>query len=114
MARGHADELDITRQELPSGFALVVYSYLVFLLVDFIIAFVAYLQEPREDRQLLVWLPIQRFFYRQLLYYVAVKSFVRALAGMPSGWRTVARKATVAGGLSLAARAHVARDGAIQ
>jgi cellulose synthase/poly-beta-1,6-N-acetylglucosamine synthase-like glycosyltransferase/peptidoglycan/xylan/chitin deacetylase (PgdA/CDA1 family) len=74
-------------------------AYLIFLLVDFVVAFAAYAREPDEDRTLVFWLPLQRFFYRQLLYYVTIKSVARALLGTPSGWVSVTRKSTVATGL---------------
>ncbi|MEJ0097761.1 MAG: glycosyltransferase [Bauldia sp.] len=77
----------------------VLIAYAVFLVVDFAIVFVAYLAEPHENHRLIVWLPLQRFFYRQLLYYVTVKSVVRALIGAPSGWISITRKSTVAGAL---------------
>jgi cellulose synthase/poly-beta-1,6-N-acetylglucosamine synthase-like glycosyltransferase/peptidoglycan/xylan/chitin deacetylase (PgdA/CDA1 family) len=74
-------------------------AYLLFLLLDFIVAFAAYAREPEEDRSLALWLPLQRFFYRQLLYYVTIKSVARALLGIPTGWISVTRKSTVATGL---------------
>jgi cellulose synthase/poly-beta-1,6-N-acetylglucosamine synthase-like glycosyltransferase/peptidoglycan/xylan/chitin deacetylase (PgdA/CDA1 family)/spore germination protein YaaH len=74
-------------------------AYLIFLLVDFVVAFAAYVREPEEDRSLALWLPLQRFFYRQLLYYVTIKSVARALLGTPTGWISVTRKSTVATGL---------------
>ncbi len=44
----------------------------------------------------MVWLFLQRFFYRQLMYYVAIKSFLAVLKGQAVGWGTLERKATVA------------------
>ena len=49
----------------------------------------------REDRTLLWWLVLQRFGYRQILYYVVVKSVVKALQGRLVGWGKLERKATV-------------------
>ncbi|HEY5107570.1 MAG TPA: glycosyltransferase [Caulobacteraceae bacterium] len=42
----------------------------------------------------LVWLPIQRFGYRQLMYYVVVKSVVTAIRGYRVGWGKLERRAT--------------------
>jgi cellulose synthase/poly-beta-1,6-N-acetylglucosamine synthase-like glycosyltransferase/spore germination protein YaaH/peptidoglycan/xylan/chitin deacetylase (PgdA/CDA1 family) len=42
----------------------------------------------------LVWLPIQRFGYRQLMYYVVVKSVVSAIRGYRVGWGKLERRAT--------------------
>ena len=44
----------------------------------------------------LVWLPVQRFGYRQLMYYVVVKSIVTAVRGARVGWGKLERRATVA------------------
>jgi peptidoglycan-N-acetylglucosamine deacetylase len=43
----------------------------------------------------LVWLPIQRFGYRQLMYYVVVKSVITAIRGYRVGWGKLERRATV-------------------
>jgi len=44
----------------------------------------------------LVWLPVQRFGYRQLMYYVVVKSIDAALHGARVGWGKLERRATAA------------------
>ncbi len=49
----------------------------------------------REDKKLLVWLLLQRFVYRQLMYYVIVKSLVFAVRGSLVGWGKLERKGTV-------------------
>ena len=46
---------------------------------------------PWED---LVWLPIQRFGYRQLMYFVVLKSVVSAIRGYRVGWGKLERRAT--------------------
>ena len=45
--------------------------------------------------RLLWWLPLQRFGYRQIMYYVVVKSVMAALRGPFVGWGKLTRKATV-------------------
>ncbi|MDQ2686736.1 MAG: glycosyltransferase, partial [Armatimonadota bacterium] len=49
----------------------------------------------REDKRLLGWLLLQRFVYRQLMYYVIVKSLVFAVRGSLVGWGKFERKGTV-------------------
>ncbi|HKN66485.1 MAG TPA: glycosyltransferase [Gemmatimonadaceae bacterium] len=69
--------------------------YAVFLLVDWAAAIVAFLMEPREDKQLTWLIFIQRFAYRQIMYWVVVKSFAAAIRGRVVGWGKLERKATV-------------------
>ncbi|HEY1559759.1 MAG TPA: glycosyltransferase [Caulobacteraceae bacterium] len=42
----------------------------------------------------LVWLPVQRFGYRQLMYWVVVRSVVTAIRGYRVGWGKLERRAT--------------------
>jgi cellulose synthase/poly-beta-1,6-N-acetylglucosamine synthase-like glycosyltransferase len=44
----------------------------------------------------LVWMPVQRFGYRQLMYYVVLKSAVTAINGYRVGWGKLERRASVA------------------
>lgn len=67
--------------------------YLGFLIVDFCSAAVPFAFERREQKSLLLSLPFQRFFYRQLLYVVAIRSVVTALAGKLVGWNKFNRTA---------------------
>ncbi|MBS1809311.1 MAG: glycosyltransferase [Acidobacteria bacterium] len=77
------------------GLKRVLFFYVLFLAVDFFAAFFAFLLEKKEDWSLLVWLLFQRFFYRQLMYYVAIKSTITAIRGTVMVWGKVERKATV-------------------
>ena len=70
--------------------------YAVFLLVDWVAAVVAFLMEPDEDRRLTWLILLQRFAYRQIMYWVVVRSFAAALRGRIVGWGKLERKATVA------------------
>ena len=45
----------------------------------------------------LVWMPVQRFGYRQLMYYVVVKSVDAALHGARVGWGKLERRASAGG-----------------
>ena len=69
--------------------------YLTFLAMDWVSAVIAFLMEPGEERRLTWLILIQRFAYRQLMYWVVVKSFVAAARGGLVGWGTLERKGTV-------------------
>ena len=71
------------------------FYYCLFLAIEIIAAVVAFLLEPKEDWTLLVWLLLQRFCYRQLMYYVAIKSTITAIRGSIVNWGKLERKATV-------------------
>jgi len=74
----------------------VVFFYSVFLAVDWLAAVIALLMEPEEDRSLSWLILIQRFAYRQVMYWVVVKSVLAALQGTARGWGKQERKGTVA------------------
>jgi peptidoglycan-N-acetylglucosamine deacetylase len=74
----------------------VLLLYTIFLLVDWLVAVVAFLMEPGEDRRLIWLVFLQRFAYRQLMYFVVLRSFVAAVRGGIVGWGKLERKATVA------------------
>ena len=80
---------------LVNLYQVMVY-YAVFLLVDWAAAMLAFLMEPMEDRQLTWLIFLQRFAYRQLMYWVVVRSFGAAIRGHVVGWGKLERKATVA------------------
>ncbi|MBI3650352.1 MAG: glycosyltransferase [Acidobacteria bacterium] len=73
----------------------VMFFYALFLAIDFIAAALAFGLERTENKRLLVWLFLQRFFYRQLMYYVAIKATFASLRGIAVGWNKLERKATV-------------------
>ena len=79
----------------PEAIQHVVLYYILFLSIDFLAAFVAFLLERKEDWRLIIWLLPQRFFYRQLMYYVAIKSTIKAIQGQIVGWGKLERKSTV-------------------
>jgi len=88
------------RFEQPSGFSFtnlrqVIFYYALFLAVDWCAAAFAFLLERRERWRLLWWLFLQRFCYRQVMYYVMVKSVATAIRGAVVGWGKLERKATV-------------------
>ena len=69
--------------------------YLIFIVVDLLAALVGFVMERREDWRLLLWLPLQRFGYRQLMYYVVLRSIATALRGPFVGWGKLERHGTV-------------------
>jgi cellulose synthase/poly-beta-1,6-N-acetylglucosamine synthase-like glycosyltransferase len=90
----------LVRQQHGATYAVtdlvqVVTFYAVFLLVDWLAAVVAFVIEPGEDRSLTWLVFLQRFAYRQVMYWVVVRSFMVAIRGRLVGWGKLERKATV-------------------
>ena len=88
------------RLQQPADFSFtnirqVVFYYALFLAVDWCAAGFAFLLERKERWRLLWWLFLQRFCYRQVMYYVMVKSVATAMRGAIVGWGKLERKATV-------------------
>jgi cellulose synthase/poly-beta-1,6-N-acetylglucosamine synthase-like glycosyltransferase/peptidoglycan/xylan/chitin deacetylase (PgdA/CDA1 family)/spore germination protein YaaH len=79
----------------PSSLLVISAYYGLFLVVDLLTSGLAFILERKEDPKLLVWLLLQRFCYRQIMYYVAIKAFVASLSGIVVGWNKLDRKATV-------------------
>ncbi|MFT3743224.1 MAG: glycosyltransferase [Pyrinomonadaceae bacterium] len=79
----------------PTNLNQVFFYYALFLAVDWFGAFAAFLMEKGEQKKLLGWLVIQRFGYRQVMYWVMVKSVFTAIRGAVVGWGKLERKATV-------------------
>jgi cellulose synthase/poly-beta-1,6-N-acetylglucosamine synthase-like glycosyltransferase len=73
----------------------VVLYYALFQIVDLGSAALAFAIERRERLSLLGWLVLQRFGYRQLMYYVVLKAGFAALFGPMVGWNKLDRKNTV-------------------
>ncbi|MBU6297941.1 MAG: bifunctional polysaccharide deacetylase/glycosyltransferase family 2 protein, partial [Alphaproteobacteria bacterium] len=69
--------------------------YAVFMVVDLAAALFGFLMEKREKWSLLWWLVLQRFGYRQIMYYVVVRSISTALRGVFVSWGKVERTGTV-------------------
>lgn len=93
----------LDRWQQPTGFTStnlqqVLFYYALFLAVDWISACFAFLLERRERWSLLWWLFLQRFCYRQVLYYVMIKSVAMAIRGPIVGWGKLERKATAEAG----------------
>ena len=91
----------LVRQEHGATYALtnleqLLTLYAVFLLVDWLAAAMAFLVEPGEDKRLTWLVFLQRFAYRQVMYWVVLRSFVAAVRGHVVGWGKLDRTASVA------------------
>ena len=73
----------------------VLFYYSLFLAIDWVAACFAFVLEKKEQWRLLWWLFLQRFCYRQVMYYVMLKSVAVATRGATVGWGKLDRKATV-------------------
>jgi cellulose synthase/poly-beta-1,6-N-acetylglucosamine synthase-like glycosyltransferase len=90
----------LERLEHPAEYAItnlnqIIFYYALFLAVDWLAAALAFLLEKGERWGLLWWLFLQRFCYRQVMYYVMIKSVATAARGTLVGWGKLERKATV-------------------
>jgi cellulose synthase/poly-beta-1,6-N-acetylglucosamine synthase-like glycosyltransferase/peptidoglycan/xylan/chitin deacetylase (PgdA/CDA1 family) len=84
----------------PKGYSFtnlrqVLFYYALFLAIDWVSACFAFILEKKEHWRLLWWLFLQRFCYRQVMYYVMIKSVAVAIRGATVGWGKLERKATV-------------------
>ena len=79
---------------IPASIAHIVLYYIVFILVDMAGAAMAFAFE-KEDHKKLVWLIPQRLIYRQLMYYILLKSISRAIKGELQGWGVLKRTGNV-------------------
>src|SRR5713226_4457479 len=90
----------LDRLQQPVGYSFtnlrqVLFYYALFLAVDWCAACFAFVLERKERWRLLWWLFLQRLCYRQVMYYVMVKSVATAIRGAVVGWGKLERKATV-------------------
>jgi cellulose synthase/poly-beta-1,6-N-acetylglucosamine synthase-like glycosyltransferase/peptidoglycan/xylan/chitin deacetylase (PgdA/CDA1 family)/spore germination protein YaaH len=90
----------LVKQEHGATYAVtdleqVLTFYAVFLFIDWVTAMIAFLAEPGEEKSLTWLVLIQRFAYRQIMYWVVVRSFVAAVRGHIVGWGKLERKASV-------------------
>jgi len=69
-------------------------GYVAFLLMDVCGSLLAFTLDGKPLRWLWMLL-IQRFTYRQMMYYVSIKAMIAALRGARHGWRKLDRTGTV-------------------
>ena len=79
--------------------------WLAFIMLDLAAGIVGMVMEPRAPWKDLPWLPLQRFGYRQLMYYVVVRAVSHAIRGRRVGWGKLDRRGSVAMPTTKAARA---------
>jgi len=84
----------------PAGYSMtnlnqIFFYYALFLTIDWLSACFAFILERQEHWRLLWWIFLQRFCYRQVMYYVMIKSVATAVRGAVVGWGKLERKATV-------------------
>ncbi|HSV10884.1 MAG TPA: glycosyltransferase [Hanamia sp.] len=86
---------------LAASFGIVVASiphiilyYFIFTLVDIAGAALAFAYE-KENHLKLIWMLPQRLVYRQLMYYILIKSFNKAIKGELQGWGALKRTGRV-------------------
>jgi cellulose synthase/poly-beta-1,6-N-acetylglucosamine synthase-like glycosyltransferase/spore germination protein YaaH/peptidoglycan/xylan/chitin deacetylase (PgdA/CDA1 family) len=78
----------------PDNFIRSVFYWAAFIFLDLSAGALGMALERKAPWKDLIWLPIQRFGYRQLMYYVVVKSVVTAIRGYRVGWGKLERRAT--------------------
>jgi len=69
----------------------LIIAYLALPVFEIASAMVAFKLDPREDRRLLLLLPIQRIFYRQVLYISVIRALWRAATGTLASWGRMTR-----------------------
>ncbi len=74
---------------------LLVLGYLMLPLLDLVTALAALRFQKDESLWLVLLIPLQRFFYRQLLYITAYRAVWRALSGQLAAWGKLVRLGNV-------------------
>ena len=78
---------------LNRNFAAFGWYFLAMFGIEFIAAFMA-IRMDKGNLRLLPWLFLQRFVYRQLMYYVVLRALWTALRGSAVGWNKFERTGT--------------------
>jgi cellulose synthase/poly-beta-1,6-N-acetylglucosamine synthase-like glycosyltransferase/spore germination protein YaaH/peptidoglycan/xylan/chitin deacetylase (PgdA/CDA1 family) len=79
---------------IPASLGHIIFYYLIFSLVDIAGAALAFAFE-KEDYKKLIWMIPQRLVYRQLMYYILMKCFNKAIKGELQGWGVLKRTGNV-------------------
>lgn len=72
----------------------IIFYYIIFSLIDIAGAALAFAYE-KENYTKLFWMIPQRLIYRQLMYYILIKSFNKAIKGEMQGWGALKRTGSV-------------------
>jgi cellulose synthase/poly-beta-1,6-N-acetylglucosamine synthase-like glycosyltransferase len=80
----------------PDDLTRPLFYWAAFIFLDLSAGALGMALERRAPWGDLIWMPVQRFGYRQLMYYVVVKSIDAALHGARVGWGKLERRASAA------------------
>jgi cellulose synthase/poly-beta-1,6-N-acetylglucosamine synthase-like glycosyltransferase len=80
----------------PDDVTRSVFYWAAFIFLDLSAGALGMALERRAPWKDLVWLPVQRFGYRQLMYYVVVKSISTAIRGGQVSWGKLERRGSAA------------------
>ncbi len=72
----------------------IIFYYIIFSFIDIAGAALAFAYE-KENYMKLLWMIPQRLIYRQLMYYILIKSFNKAIKGEIQGWGALKRTGSV-------------------
>ena len=72
----------------------IILYYIIFSFIDIAGAALAFAFE-KENHFKLIWMLPQRLIYRQLMYYILIKSFNKAIKGELQGWGVLKRTGSV-------------------
>ncbi|RYC23710.1 glycosyltransferase [Ciceribacter ferrooxidans] len=73
----------------------VIAAYTIFAMSDLMVGLLPFYFETKEDKRLILLLPLQRVFYRQLLYFSTYRAIALALTGRLMRWRKATDTAAV-------------------
>lgn len=76
---------------LSGSWLEVLAAYNLFTLFDLIYASLAFFKGEKKNLHLLMVLPLQRIFYRQILYVIVIRSIIKAIEGTSTLWNKVER-----------------------
>lgn len=79
----------------PASEGQILLYYGLFLLIDVVVAVIAFRFERQKNYWKLLWLLPQRFVYRQLMYIVLFRAIRRAIKGEGQGWGNLKRTGNV-------------------
>lgn len=68
------------------GWLIVLKAYIFFTILDILYTAHALMEEGKKDWLLIFLVPLQRLYYRPVMYYVAIKSFIKVLGGVAVTW----------------------------
>ena len=79
---------------IVSSLSHIILYYIIFTLIDVAGAALAFAYE-KENHLKLIWMLPQRLVYRQMMYYILIKSINKAIKGELQGWGALKRTGSV-------------------